>query len=257
MPVLNRIGDVQPPPLPASIERTRGNPWRTNEADADHENNDEMSVCLDGDGVESEFEGDRSAEISLGTGREVEPLSAPSPVVRFVTAHGVGVKTRRASEWRNTVLIPRNTPVPAAASKRFLTTAEGDRGTHVNIEITQGDTPDIELAEILGQGRIEGFPKHESPGRAVEVIMEFDAFGRLHVRAVYEPTGQGVELSLDMAGCLEQEEVDRFRRELQGATILSVFDPDAALAGLDDDFDDDDDHFDSFSASSGGLLPDN
>ena len=53
VPVLNRIGDVQPPPLPASIERTRGNPWRTNEADADHENNDEMSVCLDGDGVES------------------------------------------------------------------------------------------------------------------------------------------------------------------------------------------------------------
>lgn len=27
VPVLNRIGDVQPPPLPASIERTRGNPW--------------------------------------------------------------------------------------------------------------------------------------------------------------------------------------------------------------------------------------
>jgi molecular chaperone DnaK len=259
VPVLTPIESVQPPPLPNSTKPTRNRSWRTDEDASDDNNNDDNnndnSISLDGDTVEPDYEDERYDEISIGMDQEVEPLSGPSPVVRFVTAHGVGVKTRRAAEWRNTVLIPRNTPVPARASKRFLTIAEGDRGTHVNIEITQGDTSEIEFAEILGQGRIEGFQVDEPPGRPVEVIMEFDALGRLHVRAIYENTGQQLKLSLDVSGCLQQEEVDRFRQELRGATILSVFDPDAALAGLDDDDDDDDDHFDSFETSSGGLLP--
>ena len=256
VPVLTPIASVQPPPLSSSADPKHNRSWRTEVDAADTESPDEQSIDSDGDAVEPEYEDERYGEIGIRMDQEVEPLSGPSPVVRFVTAHGVGVKTRRASEWRNTVLIPRNSPVPARASKRFLTTAEGDRGTHVNIEITQGDTPDIEFAEILGHGRIDGFQVDEPPGRPVEVLMEFDALGRLHVRAIYENTGQELQLSLDVSGCLQQEEVDRFRQALQGATILSVFDPDAALAGLDDDFDDDDDRFDSIETSADGLLPD-
>lgn len=105
---------------------------------------------------------DVSESITDGHDHDFEPITEESalslPSIQFVNAHGVGIKTRTASGWANSVLIPRNQELPARASKRFLTTSEGEGGSHINIEITQGDATDIELAEILGQGRIEGFP---------------------------------------------------------------------------------------------------
>jgi hypothetical protein len=150
----------------------------------------------------------------------------PAPVlprVRFVTAHGVGVRTVADGAWRNTVLIPRNSPVPVEVTRRFVTAAQGRRGTHIRIVVTQGDTEDIELAEVVGQGRIEGFPRGEPSGQPVDVIMEFDDTGRLHLRAVYCKTGQQLRLDLEVPNGLRAEEVERQRELLNNTPFLTVF----------------------------------
>jgi len=162
------------------------------------------------------------------------------PTVRFVTAHGVGVKVRGWEGWKNSVLIPKNTPVPCGKTKQYVTASGTGGGTRIKVEITQGDTPDISLAEVLGTGRIEGFPGNEPPGQPVDVVMQFDEQGRLHVEAIYVNTGQQMQMSLEIPGGLRPEQVEQYREDLSNTNFLTVFRPEEALQGLEADDDDDD-----------------
>ena len=108
----------------------------------------------------------------------------------------------------------------------------------MKVHITQGDTEDVDLAETMGTGQILDIPDSEPVGQPVDVNMQFDAQGRLHVSAVYVNTGQLMELHLDIPGGLKEEEIREHREYMQRTSTLSVFDPDRALAGLDEDYDD-------------------
>ena len=206
------------------------------------------------DATEKETECDESHVDSQAAVEASSPDIPRLPTVRFVTAHGVGVKVRSETGWRNSVLIPKNTSVPVRVAKRYVTASETGGGTCVKIQVTQGDTPDVELTESLGTGKIEGFAWHEAPGQPVDVVMDFDDEGRLHINAIYVNTGQEMLISLEIPGGLRAEEVEQQRTHLAETPFLSMFDPDEALAGLESLDDDDDDDFsnpfDSFRDST-------
>jgi len=166
--------------------------------------------------------------------------TAPAvPTVSFVTAHGVGVRISTAEGVKNSVLIPRNTRVPVGVTKRYVTAAGSSSGNYISVVITQGDTPEVEFAEVLGLGRIEGFPGNEPPGQPVDVTMEFDEQGRLQIGAVYTNTGDAMQMSLDVADGLCEAEVEAHREFLESTGVLKVFDPEKALQGLEDDDEED------------------
>jgi len=156
----------------------------------------------------------------LGADAPSLPPTETVPLVRFVTAHGVGVKVRSGDRWTNKVLIPKNTQVPAKVTRRFLTKATGSGGTQIKIDITQGDTPDLAAVEELGTGRLEGLPPGEPDGQPVDVTMEFDQQGRLHIHALYVPRKQQMEMSLEIPGGLKPEEVEDHRRFLEMTGFL-------------------------------------
>jgi molecular chaperone DnaK len=166
---------------------------------------------------------------------EPETKSRPvMPVVRFVTAHGVGLKIRAGSEWSNKVLIPKNTRVPANITQRFRTRATGSRGQQIKIDITQGDTEDPSVAELLGTGKIEGLPPNEPEGRPVDVSMQFDDQGRLRVRAVYVLTGQQMQMSVDIPGGLRSEEVAEHHKYLKETGFLPPIDARELIRAMDE-----------------------
>ena len=142
------------------------------------------------------------------------PTSNPDlPRVAFVTAHGVGVKAYVKGHKANYVLIHKNTRVPCKVSRTFTTKANKD-GTARNrlpIQVTQGDTPNLELAEVLGTGEITGIPPNESAGQPVRVTMAFDIQGRLDVHAVYVKTGQELSITMEIPGGLAEEQVEEFK----------------------------------------------
>lgn len=172
-------------------------------------------------------------------------LGCPStiPNVLFVTAHGVGLKVRSGQGWKNSVLIAKNTPVPVKTTKRYVTAERIGPRNHLKIEITQGDTSQVELAEILGTGRIDGFPPSEPAGQPVDVTFEFDAQGRLHVGAVHVSTGRKMRWSLEIPGGLRAEEVIEHREFMKKNGLFRIYSPDPALQGLDDDDDELSQHF--------------
>lgn len=160
-----------------------------------------------------------------------QPEAPPSreitaPKVRFVTAHGVGVRVRdpNGTGWKNSVLIPEQTPVPNEnpATKTFISADKIRAGSVIKIEITQGDSEDIDLVEILGEGRIEGFDDDQPAGQPVEVSMWFDEQSRLHTKAVYVRTKQEMLMAIDVAGGLCQEEVERHHEKLKEMGAISL-----------------------------------
>jgi hypothetical protein len=159
----------------------------------------------------------------------------PLPTVKFVTAHGVGVRAKTPEGgFRNNVLIPKNTRVPAAVTRRFKTTGKAGATNAVNVCITQGDTPDVNLAEVLGIGCIQGIPS-DAPGNPVDVTLSFDEQGRLHTEAVYVRTGQKMQMVIEVAGGLRPEEVEAHRQFFQATSFARPFDAATALNKLKDE----------------------
>lgn len=150
-------------------------------------------------------------------------VERPRTEVSFVTAHGVGLRVRdeTGKAWKNSVLIPKNSSVPAAGTRRYVCAEAINEQTVVRIEVTQGDSEDIELVEVLGQACIEGFPRREPAGQPVDVNLEFDKQGRLHMKAIYANTGQEVRMSLEVEGGLCEEDVIQQHTHLRKVGFLS------------------------------------
>jgi molecular chaperone DnaK len=117
-------------------------------------------------------------------------------------------------EARNTVLIPRNTSVPVTRTKIYYTVAVLDAHSVIPINVTQGDSEKITLVEPLGTVLIDGLPEGAPSGQEVHVTFQLDVQGRLQVQAVYANTGRKVRATLEIAGCLRQDEVKEYRAAL-------------------------------------------
>ena len=143
-----------------------------------------------------------------------KPPAIPSPQVTFVTASGFGVAVIHGKAPKNTVLIPKNTPVPTERTKTYYTADQTDEQTVIPIHVTQGDSENVKLVEQLGTVLIEGLPPGEPPGQQVRVTFQLDAQGRLQVEAVYANTEQKVRATLEVAGCLHPDEMQQHRAAL-------------------------------------------
>ena len=171
--------------------------------------------------------------------------SGAQPKVQFVTAHGIGIRTSSPTKSVNNVLIHRNTAVPTTVSRRFRTKTNRVGPTSgIRVVVTQGDTPDASLAEILGTARITGIPPNDPPGQPVDITLEFDALSRIHLRALYVNTGQILALDLEVPGGLREEQVEQYRDLLVSSGLIHPVPPpmfEQEIFSLDDGFLNDDD----------------
>ena len=149
------------------------------------------------------------------------PKGRKLPQVRFVTAHGVGLRVIAASgQTLNQVLIPRNSPVPTSSTRKFLTHRNKGYSDRLKLVVTQGDADDPELVEVLGTLYISGIPPDEPGRQPVDVSMSFDKQGRLYINAVYLNTGQSLRQSLEIPGGLREGDVREYRRLLEDTGLV-------------------------------------
>jgi molecular chaperone DnaK len=108
-----------------------------------------------------------------------------------VLSRSLGIRTEGG---RFSVLIPRNTTIPARETKVFATTFDGQ--THVDIEVYQGETPTVDGNRYLGELQLAGLTP--APAGAVRVAVDFtiDADGILQVTAREPATGRKAEATL-------------------------------------------------------------
>jgi molecular chaperone DnaK len=101
-----------------------------------------------------------------------------------VTSIGLGIESHVSgpdSPLRNTILLPKNTKIPAQKSGSFSTIVDGQ--TSVRFPVLIGDDEDPEYCTRLGEALIEGLPSNRPAGRPLEASLSYNLDGIVELTA--------------------------------------------------------------------------
>ncbi len=138
--------------------------------------------------------------------------------VHDVTAHSLGLVARCAATGAetNSILIGRNTPLPAQGRQRFSTLAENQR--EILVVVTQGEDADPNYVTVVGSARIDVPPSTDSV--EVEVVIGYDEQGLIGVRVANAGNGAALgEFSIDRQANIDAAELRRMRQSLQTLNV--------------------------------------
>ncbi len=112
-----------------------------------------------------------------------------------------------------TVLIPRNTTIPASKSQVFSTAA--DNQPAVDIHILQGERPMVQDNKTLGRFQLGNIPPAPRGVPQIEVKFDIDANGIVNVSAKDLGTGKEQSITITSSTNLTDEEIDKMMKEAE------------------------------------------
>ena len=112
-----------------------------------------------------------------------------------------------------TVLIPRNTTIPATKSQVFSTAA--DNQPAVDIHILQGERPMVQDNKTLGRFQLGNIPPAPRGVPQIEVKFDIDANGIVNVSAKDLGTGKEQSITITSSTNLTDEEIDKMMKEAE------------------------------------------
>ena len=143
--------------------------------------------------------------------------------VTNVNSHSLGVEGIEQETFRktNVVLIPRNTPLPARFTERFITKSAGQRS--IAIQVLEGESSLPAECTAIGRTVIRDLPPGLPQGWPVEVTFEYGANGRLSVQGVVPGTHREVELKVERDAGLSGERISGWRQAVSSASGFDAF----------------------------------
>jgi molecular chaperone DnaK len=131
-------------------------------------------------------------------------------VLLDVTPLSLGVETLGGV---TTVLIPRNTTIPARKSEIFSTAT--DSQTTVDVHVLQGERPLAKDNRTLGRFQLAGIPPAPRGVPQIEVAFDIDANGILNVSAKDTASGKQQQITITASSGLTKQDVERMVREAE------------------------------------------
>lgn len=126
-----------------------------------------------------------------------------------VTPYSMGI---RVVDDRMSVLIPRNTTIPAIVTKSFSTTRDDQR--NVTVRVYQGERESVNDNIPLGDFKLGNLPARPAGEVVIDVAFSIDADGILHVSAAHEETGKSASISMRPFSGLSSAQLDRIGHDL-------------------------------------------
>ncbi len=136
-------------------------------------------------------------------GGEVEDL-----LLLDVTPLSLGIETLGGV---STVLIERNTTIPAKKSEVFSTAA--DNQTSVEIHVLQGERSMAKDNKSIGKFHLDGIPPSPRGVPQIEVTFDIDANGILNVSAKDKATGKEQSVRIETSSGISEDEKERMVNE--------------------------------------------
>ena len=148
--------------------------------------------------------------------RRRDPNAKPTFKVVDVNAHSLGIEgiDQRTMRKENVVLIPRNTPLPAKVTQKFVTKVEDQLS--IVVQVLEGESKIPAQCSAIGRAVLRNLPEHLPKGWPVEVTYEYLTNGRLDVQAKLPGTSRGVELELQREQSLTSEQIGKVEERDRG-----------------------------------------
>ncbi|CAI9774019.1 unnamed protein product [Fraxinus pennsylvanica] len=128
-----------------------------------------------------------------------------------VTPLSLGLKT---AEGVMTVLIPRNTTIPAKREQVFSASSDNQRS--VLIQVFEGEGARTKDNNLLGKFELSGIPPAPRGAPQITVCFDIDADGILNVSAEVKTTGQKNKITItNVKGRLSKEEIEKMVQEAE------------------------------------------
>lgn len=112
-----------------------------------------------------------------------------------------------------TVLIPRNTTIPASKSQVFSTAA--DNQPAVDIHVLQGERPMAADNKTLGNFQLDGIAPARRGVPQIEVTFDIDVNGIVKVSAKDKGTGKEQHITIQNSSGLSESEIDRMVKDAE------------------------------------------
>lgn len=177
---------------------------------------------------------DPDTSVSLGAAimagklvAEIEPESVSPEVmgkigglqVTDVTSHSLGMEAfiPGTTNKINSIIIPRNTPIPAEISKEFITTEPSQQGIRVNI--LRGEYQDPNLCTPVGEFLLTGLPAGRPAGCKVRVTFSVNTSGVITIKAMDMESGKETVTEVNYRVGQSSEDVS-FKKEWASGIII-------------------------------------
>lgn len=136
-----------------------------------------------------------------------------------VTSQPLGVITvdhYDRNKRQNTIIIPKNTKIPARRSETVATLH--DNQTKVLVEVTEGDDPDIEFVNIIGQSELS-IPAYPA-GAPIEIVYAYDPDQTIFIEVIDKTANKSLgTFEIERAANLTADEVSMARAVVSNAAV--------------------------------------
>jgi molecular chaperone DnaK len=169
---------------------------------------------------------DDPGDTAGSTAMAIDAQENPNDVTQILTAikttnvnaHSLGVALKRKDGVTiNSIIIPRNTSLPASITKRYGTNVPNQ--TTVSVHVIEGDSSLAEECILVGTCRITNLPWGLRKGSTIYVTFSYDNSGRIGVKAIEATSGKSAESTIYREGAMDDQQVDKVK---QAVTRISV-----------------------------------
>jgi molecular chaperone DnaK len=134
-----------------------------------------------------------------------------------VNSHSLGIEVKRDQERINDILIPKNTPLPTAASRVYRTVVANQQ--RVRVKVLQGEAQQADACISIGECWIEDLPPNLPKRSPVQVRCGCGSNGLIDVMALDMTSGKMARAEIHRSSGLSEEELVREAEWVRGLRI--------------------------------------
>ncbi len=134
-----------------------------------------------------------------------------------VNSHSLGIEIKKDSERVNDILIPKNTQLPAAASRVYRTVVENQ--SRVRVKVLQGEAHQVDACISIGECWIDDLPPNLPKLAPVQVRCSCGSDGLIDVMALDMTSGKMARAEIHRASGLSETEIARESEWVQKLSI--------------------------------------